>query len=40
MGNNLYPARLAGSHEIKIKAREVNSDRLREFVCKVSHENK
>jgi cyanophycinase len=39
-GNNLYPARLVGSHEIRIKAREVNSDKLREFVCKVSHENK
>jgi len=40
MGNTLYPARLEGSHEIRIKAREVNSDKLRELVCKVSHENK
>jgi len=40
VGNNVYPARLAGPHEMKIKTREIDSDRLREFPCKVSKGNK
>jgi cyanophycinase len=36
VGKNVYPARLAGPHEIKIKTREIDSDRLREFNCKLT----
>jgi hypothetical protein len=34
VGKNFYPARLDGPHQITIKAREVDSDKLREFTCK------
>jgi cyanophycinase len=34
VGNNLYPARL-GPRQIKISTREINSDKLREFTCKL-----
>jgi hypothetical protein len=34
VGNNVYPARPDGPHQIKIRAREVNTDNLREYACK------
>jgi len=34
VGNNVYPARPDGTHQIKILAREVNTNRLREYTCK------
>lgn len=34
VGNNPYPARLEGSHQFAVLAREVNSNELREFTCK------
>jgi cyanophycinase len=34
IGKNMYPARRDGSNRLKIRAREVNSDKRREFTCK------
>ncbi len=34
IGNNVYPARPDGARQIKIRAREVNTDQLREYTCK------
>lgn len=34
LGNNVYHARLDGARQIKISAREVNSDNLLEYTCK------
>jgi cyanophycinase len=34
VGKNEYPARPDGAHQIKILAREVNTDRLLEYTCK------
>jgi len=34
VGENIYPARLDGPHQFTIKAREVDTDKLQEFVCK------
>jgi cyanophycinase len=33
-GNNVYPARPDGPRQVKIRTREVNTDRLREYVCR------
>lgn len=34
LGNTVYPASPDGEHQIKIRAREVNTDQLREHTCK------
>jgi len=34
LGNTVYPARLDGEHQIKIQAREANTDQLRAYTCK------
>jgi len=34
LGNTAYPARPDGERQIKIRAREVNTDQLREYTCK------
>jgi cyanophycinase len=34
VGKNVYPARLDGPHQITIKAREIDTDVLKGFVCK------
>ena len=34
LGQNLYPARLDGSHKFKILARPIDSDRLSEHACR------
>jgi cyanophycinase len=34
VGNDVYPARPDGERQIKIRAREVNTDQLREYTCK------
>jgi cyanophycinase len=35
VGKNVYPARPDGPHQIQIQAREVNTDRLRSYSCKI-----
>lgn len=34
VGKNEYPARPDGTRQIKIRAREVNTDKLGEYTCK------
>jgi hypothetical protein len=34
VGNNVYPARPDGPRQIRIRAREVNTDKVREYSCK------
>jgi cyanophycinase len=34
VGKNVYPARVDGPHQLTIRAREIDTDKLQEFVCK------